>query len=42
MHKEGVVTIGFPYPKAGGSQCGYRVFDGNRWYDCDKNGKIKR
>ena len=33
------VIVNVPYPKAAGSQYGYRVFDGNKWHDCDKNGK---
>lgn len=36
------VVVGMPYPKAAGCQYGYRVFDGNKWHDCDKNGKISR
>lgn len=35
-------VVGMPYPKAAGSQYGYRVFDGNKWHDCDKDGRIIR
>jgi hypothetical protein len=30
--------IGKAYPTASGS--GWRCFDGKKWHDCDKNGKI--
>lgn len=29
-----------PYPIAAGESLGYRCFDGKKWHDCDKNGKI--
>ena len=30
------------YPKAAGKELGYRCFDGTKWHDCDKTGKIIR
>lgn len=30
-------VIGVPYPTGSG---GYRCFDGVRWHDCDRYGKI--
>ena len=32
------VIVGKPYPTAMGNGC--RCFDGKKWYDCDKNGKL--
>lgn len=40
--KNDEVIIGFPYPKLAGSHYGYRVFDGNKWHDCDRNGRITK
>lgn len=30
-----------PYPVAAGSEYGYRMFNGERWVDCDKHGNLK-
>lgn len=33
------IIIGHPYPTLGGW---YRCFDGEKWHDCDRHGKIIR
>ena len=30
-----------PYPIAAGAYFGYRLFDGEKWHDCDKDGNVK-
>lgn len=33
-------VVGKAYPVCCGS--GYRCYDGEKWHDCDNNGKIRR
>ena len=37
--KRSPIIIGYPYPTAG---IWYRCFDGEKWHDCDKNGKVRK